>query len=178
MLLNHSPRQSVNTPRLLRHVSATPKDRQADSDLALLLTDKRDRDKRPMELTFCRYASHLLSLYSYLLTDRSKGKWYRLHEPRSCIRSPNEPETVRRIKPIIASLDNLEEWESVSFPSPLQSNLDYVYTIDIDAGTLTFTRWESFDGLLQSFPGQIPLSCLDGSHGLTLDPLTRVPGEV
>ncbi|EEH11156.1 conserved hypothetical protein [Histoplasma capsulatum G186AR] len=109
---------------------------------------------------------------------RFAGKWYRLHEPRSRIRSPNEPETVRRIKSIIASLDNLEEWEPVSFPSPLQSNLDYVYTIDVDAGTLTITRWESFDGMLQPFPGQIPLSCLDGSHGLTLDQLTRVPGEV
>ncbi|KMU92068.1 hypothetical protein CIHG_09906 [Coccidioides immitis H538.4] len=54
MLLNHSPRQSVNIPSLLRHVSATPKDRQADSDLARFLTDKRDGDKRPMELTFCR----------------------------------------------------------------------------------------------------------------------------
>ncbi|KAG5301513.1 hypothetical protein I7I48_01554 [Histoplasma ohiense] len=109
---------------------------------------------------------------------RFAGKWYRLHEPRSRIRSPNEPETVRRIKSIIASLDNLEEWESVSFPSPLQSNLDYVYTIDVDAGTLIITRWESLDGLLQPFPGQIPLSCLDGSHGLTLDSLTRVPGEI
>lgn len=131
-----------------------------------------------MELTFCRYASHLLGLYSYLLTDRSKGKWYGLHESRSRIRSPNEPETVRRIKPIIASLNNLEEWESVSFPSPLQSNLDYMYTIDVDAGTLTITQWQSLDGLLQPFPSQIPLSCLDGSHGLTLDSLTRVPGEI
>ncbi|KKZ63357.1 hypothetical protein EMCG_02358 [[Emmonsia] crescens] len=29
-------------------------DRQADSGLARFLTDKRDGDKRPMELTFCR----------------------------------------------------------------------------------------------------------------------------
>ncbi|KAM5430574.1 hypothetical protein McanMca71_005401 [Microsporum canis] len=106
------------------------------------------------------------------------GKWYRFHDRKSRICSPHEPGIVRRIQSIVASLDDLKGWEPVPFPSPLPSNLDYVYTIDVDAGTLTITRWESVDAVLQPFPRQIKLSCLDESHGLTLDSLERAPSEV
>ncbi|KAK2766991.1 hypothetical protein FQN54_006308 [Arachnomyces sp. PD_36] len=92
--------------------------------------------------------------------------------------SPHEPRLVRRVKSILASLDNLNEWEVVDFPSPLQSNFDYVYTIDVDAGKLIITRGESVDGLLQPFPRQISLSCLDESRGLTMDSLDRATDEM
>ncbi|KAK2785983.1 hypothetical protein FQN53_007086 [Emmonsiellopsis sp. PD_33] len=70
------------------------------------------------------------------------------------------------------------EWGLVLFPSPLQSNLDYVYTIDVDAGTLTITRWESVEGLPQPFPRQIQLSRLNESQEVILDSLDRATAEI
>ncbi|KAK2734592.1 hypothetical protein FQN57_001639 [Myotisia sp. PD_48] len=106
------------------------------------------------------------------------GKWYRFHDVRSCIRSIREPGTVRQIRSILTSLDNLKGWEPVHFPSPLQSNLDYVYTIDVDTGTLTITHWEELDGRLQPSFRQVQLSCLDEAHTPILDSLARVTHEI
>lgn len=39
-------------------------------------------------------------------------------------------------------------WEAVPFPSPLHSDLHYVYTIDQDARTFTISFWKGLDGLL------------------------------
>lgn len=85
---------------------------------------------------------------------------------------------VQRIKSILASLDNLKEWEPVQFPSPLHSNLDYVYTIDVDAGTLAISRWEKVDGVSQPFPRQMQLSCLDETEGIDLYSLPEAKREI
>ncbi|KAK2794273.1 hypothetical protein FQN52_008631 [Onygenales sp. PD_12] len=97
---------------------------------------------------------------------------------RSRIPSPHGPGLARQIQAIITSLDNLQEWGLVLFPGPLQSNLDYVYTIDVDAGTLTITRWESVEGLPQPFPRQIQLSRLNESQEVILDSLDRATAEI
>ena len=55
---------------------------------------------------------------------------------------------MRTIKKLCDKPDNLEGWEPVPFPSPIHSNLDYVYTVDLDAGTFTISLWSEFDGLL------------------------------
>ena len=36
----------------------------------------------------------------------------------------------------------------VPFPSPLHSNLDYVYTINQDAGAFIISLWDALDGSL------------------------------
>jgi hypothetical protein len=53
-----------------------------------------------------------------------------------------------------------------------------MYTIDVDRGTLTISRWERVDGLLQPFPRQIQLSCLDELCGSTRDSLDSVTAAI
>jgi hypothetical protein len=55
---------------------------------------------------------------------------------------------LRTIKHLCDKPDNLEGWEPVPFSSPIHSNLDYIYTVDIDAGTFTISLWNELDGLL------------------------------
>lgn len=55
---------------------------------------------------------------------------------------------MRTIKYLCDKPDNLEGWEPVPFPSPIHSNLDYVYTVDLDAGTFTISLWSELDGSL------------------------------
>lgn len=38
--------------------------------------------------------------------------------------------------------DSLQRWESVPFPSPIHTSLDYVYTIDQDAGFFIISLWD------------------------------------
>ncbi|KGO77093.1 hypothetical protein PITC_024490 [Penicillium italicum] len=76
------------------------------------------------------------------------GKWYRFYRTRGRISPPDDESTLRTIKRLCDKPDNLEGWESVPFPSPIHSNLDYVYTIDLDAGTLTISSWSELDGSL------------------------------
>ncbi|PGH18829.1 hypothetical protein AJ79_00242 [Helicocarpus griseus UAMH5409] len=81
---------------------------------------------------------------------------------------------VRQVKCILSSLHDLKNWEKVPFPSPLQSNFDYVYTIDADEGVLIITRPEMVGDLLQPVARQMQLSCLDESNPPLLDLLDRV----
>ena len=59
------------------------------------------------------------------------------------------------------SLDDLSNWELIPFPSPLHINLDYVYTVDVDAGTFRAMRWKGDGGILRPFTSQILLSSID-----------------
>ena len=58
---------------------------------------------------------------------------------------PDASETVRIVKQIYDDTINLEQWEQVPFPSPLDSYFDYVYTIDRDASIFTLSKWSDVD---------------------------------
>ncbi|KAJ5470646.1 hypothetical protein N7530_008003 [Penicillium desertorum] len=73
-------------------------------------------------------------------------KWYRFYHPRGRISPPDNESTFRTIKNLCDKPDNLEGWEPVPFPSPIHSNLDYVYTVDLGAGTFTISLWSELDG--------------------------------
>lgn len=60
---------------------------------------------------------------------------------------PEAAETVRRVKQIYNKTINLEQWDQVPFPSPLDSYFDFVYTIDQDAGTFTLSKRSAVDGV-------------------------------
>ncbi|KAJ5338984.1 hypothetical protein N7452_005712 [Penicillium brevicompactum] len=86
------------------------------------------------------------------------GKWYRLYHPRGRISPPDDESTLRIIKHLCDKPDNLEGWEPVPFSSPIHSNLDYIYTVNIDAGTLTISLWGEIDGLLAPSAVQMDLT--------------------
>ena len=59
---------------------------------------------------------------------------------------PEATETSRRVERIHDKTIDLEQWEKVPFPSPLDSYFDFVYTIDQDAGTFILSKWSDVDG--------------------------------
>ncbi|KAJ0424800.1 hypothetical protein BJY00DRAFT_221446 [Aspergillus carlsbadensis] len=74
------------------------------------------------------------------------GKWYRwFHPPRGQSSSPDSPTILKTIQQIL-SKSNKFKLDAVPFPTPLQLQLDYVYTIDEDAGHFTVTQWKSVNG--------------------------------
>ncbi|KAL3471267.1 hypothetical protein BJX99DRAFT_250594 [Aspergillus californicus] len=76
------------------------------------------------------------------------GKWWRwFYPPRADSTSPDAPSTRGKIRQILARSDTLN-WKAAPFPAPLHFQLDYVYTIDEDAGHLTVTEWRNVDEAL------------------------------
>lgn len=65
---------------------------------------------------------------------------------------------MQTIKNLCDKPDNLEGWEAVPFSTPLHSNLDYIYTVDIDAGTFAISLWGELDGLLAPSAVQMDLA--------------------
>ncbi|KAJ6178262.1 hypothetical protein N7519_008723 [Penicillium mononematosum] len=92
---------------------------------------------------------------------RVDGCWYRLRHPRIRVSPPEAAETVRRVKQIYNKTINLEQWDQVPFPSPLDSYFDFVYTIDQDAGTFTLSKRSAVDGVLtpQAFEASLAEIC-------------------
>ncbi|KAH8812413.1 hypothetical protein F5884DRAFT_750722 [Xylogone sp. PMI_703] len=76
---------------------------------------------------------------------RINGKWYRQCHPRGRVSAPNDRVALRIVKKVAVSLYGFAEWEAVPSPSPLHSNLDYVYTIDEDNGYLIVSQWNTDD---------------------------------
>ncbi|QRD91255.1 hypothetical protein F9C07_2219729 [Aspergillus flavus] len=62
------------------------------------------------------------------------GKWYRSYHPRAQISHPDDKRTLRRVREVLDKPTDLKGWVLSPCPSPIHSNLDYVYTIDLDAG--------------------------------------------
>lgn len=56
---------------------------------------------------------------------------------------------MQRIKQILEENPDSAGWEEVPFPSPLSSTIDYIYSVDRDAGTLTVTKWEDYKDTLR-----------------------------
>ncbi|KAJ5180028.1 hypothetical protein N7492_003238 [Penicillium capsulatum] len=55
---------------------------------------------------------------------------------------------VHIVKQIHDNTVNLEQWDRIPFPSPLGSYLNFVYTIDQDAGTFTLSKRSTVNGVL------------------------------
>ncbi|KAL2823483.1 hypothetical protein BDW59DRAFT_173475 [Aspergillus cavernicola] len=64
--------------------------------------------------------------------------------------------------------DSLEGWGLVLFPSPIHSNLDYVYTVDQDAGAFIISLWNVFNGPLKPTAIRIDLARIYESFGLLI----------
>ncbi|KAI9368861.1 hypothetical protein BJX61DRAFT_550061 [Aspergillus egyptiacus] len=76
------------------------------------------------------------------------GRWYRaFHPPRGQSSAPDTPSTLETLRRILSHSDKFK-WEMVPFPIPLHIQLDYVYTIDRDAGHLTVVKWDVLDGAI------------------------------
>ncbi|CAG8121876.1 unnamed protein product [Penicillium nalgiovense] len=92
---------------------------------------------------------------------RVDGCWYRLRHPRIRVSPPEAAETVHRVKQICNKTINLEQWDQVPFPTPLDSYFDFVSTIDQDAGTFTLSKRPAVDGVLtpQAFEASLAEIC-------------------
>ncbi|PLN75968.1 hypothetical protein BDW42DRAFT_199161 [Aspergillus taichungensis] len=94
------------------------------------------------------------------------GKWYRFYHPRGRISPPDDGLTLRTIKYLCDKPDNLEGWEPVPFPSPIHSNLDYIYTVDLDAGTFTISSWGELDRSLTPSETRMDLANIHGASDI------------
>ncbi|KAE8423510.1 hypothetical protein BDV36DRAFT_279048 [Aspergillus pseudocaelatus] len=75
-------------------------------------------------------------------------KWYRSFHPRALISHPDDKRTLRTVREALDKPSDLEGWMLSPCPSPIQSNLDYVYTIDHDADVFIISLWGEPDGIL------------------------------
>ncbi|PLN86006.1 hypothetical protein BDW42DRAFT_121747 [Aspergillus taichungensis] len=99
------------------------------------------------------------------------GKWYRwFHPPRGQSSSPDSPTTLRTIQQILSKSDD-SKWEAVPFPTPLHFQLDYVYTVDKDAGHFIVTRWKKVNGGLYPRAQRATLASVQETPLDTLDTL-------
>lgn len=105
------------------------------------------------------------------------GKWYRwFHPPRGQSSSPDTPTTLKTIHQILSRSDNFK-WDSIPFPTPLHFQLDYVYTIDKDAGHFTVTQWKTVNGALYPRARRTTLASIRETSLSTIDTLLDdVPG--
>ncbi|RMZ41871.1 hypothetical protein CA14_011284 [Aspergillus flavus] len=77
-----------------------------------------------------------------------QGKWYRSYHPRAQISHPDDKRTLRRVREVLDKPTDLKGWVLSPCLSPIHSNLDYVYTIDLDAGVFIISLWGKPDGTL------------------------------
>lgn len=70
---------------------------------------------------------------------------------------------------------DLQGWEPVLFPSPIHSSLDYVYTIDQDAGHFTISQWGDLSGPMTPTVIRIDLETLYESSGLLIKQSVEQP---
>ncbi|CAG7948224.1 unnamed protein product [Penicillium salamii] len=99
------------------------------------------------------------------------GKWYRwFHPPRGQSSSPDSQATLKTIHQMVSKSDQFK-WEIVPFPTPLHFHLDYVYTIDEDAGHFTVTQWSGDDGVLYRIARRATLASIRETSLLTIDTL-------
>ncbi|KAF4633238.1 hypothetical protein G7Y89_g4883 [Cudoniella acicularis] len=77
---------------------------------------------------------------------RRGGKWYQIHQKRGRISPPGDTSTYLTVKDFQDSITKLDKAILVPFPLPLQQNLDYVYTLDLDSVYLTVSFWNREEG--------------------------------
>ncbi|OGM47945.1 hypothetical protein ABOM_002797 [Aspergillus bombycis] len=104
------------------------------------------------------------------------GKWYRwFHPPRGQSSSPDSPTTLKTLNQILSKTDKFK-WESVPFPTPLHFQLDYVYTIDEDAGHFTVTQWKTVNQVLHRITRKATLASIRETSHSTVDTLLNDVG--
>ncbi|GAB1198323.1 hypothetical protein APSETT444_007642 [Aspergillus pseudonomiae] len=106
------------------------------------------------------------------------GKWYRwFHLPRGQSTSPDSPTTLRTLQQILSRTENFK-WDSVPFPTPLHFQLDYVYTIDEDAGHFMLTEWKTANQALHQITRKVALASIRETLQSTIDTLLDDAGEL
>lgn len=110
-------------------------------------------------------------------TDAHKflGKWYRLAHPRGRISLPEDKFTLQTLKNVLDKPDDLKNWEAVPCPSPLHSDLSYVYTIDKDANLFMISMWKMIDGSLTPTTVQTDLTKLYESSNPSIESILQEP---
>lgn len=94
---------------------------------------------------------------TYSADAPAKGKWYRLCHSQGLSLHLYEKATLQVINQLCAD-HSLRGWEEVPFPTPLHSDLDYIYTVDQDADTLIITSWDWANGAPWAIAHQMSLS--------------------
>ncbi|PYH56552.1 uncharacterized protein BO96DRAFT_392863 [Aspergillus niger CBS 101883] len=91
-----------------------------------------------------RFESHVWNI-------RIKGRWYRSCNAGELFSDKTDrSRALTKIKQLCDQPDNLDEWEEAPFPAPLSSDSSFVYTVDIDAGTLGVTYFKMVGTRAQS----------------------------
>ncbi|PYI04676.1 hypothetical protein BO78DRAFT_319850 [Aspergillus sclerotiicarbonarius CBS 121057] len=106
---------------------------------------------------------------------RVNGQWYRSCHPRGRISSPDHPITVKTIKQLCDAPDKLDGWEKAPFPGPLDSDFDWVYTVDLEVRTLTVSFWDSAGGNLKPVAVRLDLATVCQASTLSIDDLRQLP---
>lgn len=103
----------------------------------------------------------------------ASGHWYRLRHPRIRVSPPDAAETSHRVKQIHDKTIDLEKWERVPFPSPLNSYFDFVYTIDRDSDTFTLSKWTVIDGILMPLALEASLAGICENSSISVESLQQ-----
>ncbi|PKY03715.1 hypothetical protein P168DRAFT_305051 [Aspergillus campestris IBT 28561] len=106
------------------------------------------------------------------------GNWYRwFHRSSADSPSPDAPSILKTVRKILSGNNNFK-WGTVPFPTPLHFQLDFVYTVDRDAGYITVTRWRSVDGGLYPRAQRATLTSIRETSLGTLEALLEDVAEV
>lgn len=103
---------------------------------------------------------------------RVVGKWFRYCHPRARTSSPGEEATFRKIRQLQDGKNKSIDWEEVSFPNPPHSDLDYVYTVDLDSAFVTISTWTKTDGMIPSV-FRVKLADVHEASDLSLESLLQ-----
>lgn len=88
---------------------------------------------------------------------------------------PEAAETARRVRQIYDKTIDLEQWEKVPFPSPLDSYFDFIYTIDQDAGTFILSKWSDVAGNRTPLAFEASLVDLCETSSISVESLRQSP---
>lgn len=88
----------------------------------------------------------LKKVFCLRLTLFDSGKWYQIRQQRERISSPGDNSTYLMIKDLQDGMIISEKAKMIPFPFPLQQNLNYVYTLNLDSAYLTVLFWYREEG--------------------------------
>lgn len=88
---------------------------------------------------------------------------------------PEAAEILRRVKQIHDKTIDLEQWEKVPFPSPLDRYFDFAYTIDQDPGTFILSKWSNVDGNRTPLAFEASLVDICETSSISVESLQQLP---
>ncbi|RAK98533.1 uncharacterized protein BO80DRAFT_361406 [Aspergillus ibericus CBS 121593] len=106
---------------------------------------------------------------------RVNGHWYRSCQSGGRINPPDYPNTLKTVKQLRDTPDKLDGWEKSPVPGPLHSNFDWVYTVDLDVGTLAVTFWDVVEDKLLPATVCFDLATVCQASSLSIDDLDAHP---